>query len=80
MGVKGLWDLLLIKCIETLTGVLIQSWEVEWGIVCGGREGDVKICGQPGRSSVWVSRKCLLRLGAGIKQQVGEGKLGGQSV
>jgi len=40
----------------------------------------VKICGQPGRSGLWVNRKCLLELGDGIKQQVGEGKLGGQSL
>lgn len=69
MGAKDLWDLPEIKCREASTDVLLQSWE--------GREGDVKICCQPGRSGLWVSRKCLLNLGAGIKQQVGEGKLGG---
>lgn len=32
-----------------------------------------------GRSGLWVSRECLLLLGAGIKYQIGKGRLEGNS-
>lgn len=45
-----------------------------WGIRSGGTEEEVWIYHQPscclGKSGPWVSRGCLLGLGAGTKQQV----------
>lgn len=50
-----------------------------------GEEREEKVCGQQpiwfsGRHGLWLSRGCLLDLGAGIQGQVREGKLGGDGL
>lgn len=49
-----------------------------------GEEREEKVYGEPiwfsGRHGLWLSRGCLLDLGAGIQGQVREGKLGGDGL
>lgn len=54
----------------------------EIGGFATGRTKHMKICTPPtcfpGSGGLWVTRVCLLELGAGIKQWVGRGQLGGK--
>lgn len=55
----------------------------EAGVFGFQKQRDVGLCQPiycPGRSSPWVSRGCLLKLGSGTKQQLGGGSLGGGMV
>ena len=59
---------------EAVPVALLQSWGLDWGIRSEGT-GEWKMYGQPtcfpDRSGLWVSRGCLMVLGAVVKQSGG---------